>query len=103
MYHLRFHPMVPNIISEKPPSRYVEKGGNVEMFLSFFQWLLSPSVILPFRVRIGPAENHDMAFHIMTDPLPFLAVGRRQLRPYTCAGVLQTFTRRVVGKNVKDG
>ncbi|GFU16073.1 hypothetical protein TNCV_1300251 [Trichonephila clavipes] len=42
-----------------------------------------------FSVAIDPAENHDTAAHIRTDPPPFLAVGNRQLRSYACAGVLQ--------------
>ncbi|GFX54287.1 hypothetical protein TNCV_3823861 [Trichonephila clavipes] len=59
-------------------------------------------VILPVRLAIGPAENHDTTVHIRTDLPPCIAVGRRQSRPYACVGVLQTSTRPNVGKNVKD-
>ncbi|GFV42988.1 hypothetical protein TNCV_2661831 [Trichonephila clavipes] len=43
-----------------------------------------------------------MVAHIMTDLPPRLADGRRQLRSYAYAGVLQTCIRPVVGENVKD-
>ncbi|GFY10923.1 uncharacterized protein TNCV_1124451 [Trichonephila clavipes] len=42
-------------------------------------------VILPFRVMVGPAEYHDTAAHIMTDPSPCLTGGWRQSRLYVCS------------------
>ncbi|GFT08504.1 RNase H domain-containing protein [Trichonephila clavipes] len=42
-----------------------------------------------------------MAAVIMTDPPSSLTDGRRQSWSYSCAGVLQTCTRHVVGKSVK--
>ncbi|GFV81707.1 hypothetical protein TNCV_1703631 [Trichonephila clavipes] len=49
-------------------------------------------VILPFRVTIGPSENHNLTTHIMTDPPPCLTVGRRQSRSHPCKGSGVTYT-----------
>ncbi|GFX51848.1 hypothetical protein TNCV_5015501 [Trichonephila clavipes] len=38
----------------------------------------------------------------MTDTSPCSKVGKSQSRSYACTGVLQTCTRPVVGKKVKD-
>ncbi|GFV68481.1 putative transposable element [Trichonephila clavipes] len=51
-------------------------------------------------VTIDPAENHDTAAHIMTDPPTCLTSGWRQSQPYACEGVLQTCTRPLVGKSI---
>ncbi|GFY17386.1 hypothetical protein TNCV_657991 [Trichonephila clavipes] len=68
-------------------------------------------MILPFRVTIGPVENHDTTGHIMTDPPPCLTTGKRQSRSCACSGtcpekrvllVLQTCTPAVVRKTVQD-
>ncbi|GFU23938.1 hypothetical protein TNCV_3331861 [Trichonephila clavipes] len=50
-------------------------------------WLVKTSLyfspmILPFRVMISPAENHDTDDHIMIGPLRCLTVGSRQSRSY---------------------
>ncbi|GFV56641.1 hypothetical protein TNCV_951531 [Trichonephila clavipes] len=60
------------------------------------------TVNLPFRVTIDPAENQDMAAHIMADPSPCFTIGRRQSLSYAYANVLQLCTHPVVKKSEKD-
>ena len=57
----------------------------------------SLAVFRPFRVITGPAEYHDIAAQIITDPPPCFTVGTRHLGLQTSLGV-----RSDVGQNVKD-
>ncbi|GFY13156.1 hypothetical protein TNCV_364031 [Trichonephila clavipes] len=64
---IRRHPRHLNVVQN------YEDGPGAKISLYF-----SP-VILPFKVTIGPAEKHNTAAFIVTDPLPRLTVGRRQI------------------------
>ncbi|GFW19905.1 hypothetical protein TNCV_3562081 [Trichonephila clavipes] len=54
------------------------------------------------RVTVGPTENPNMDAYIMKNPSPYLTFGRKLLRSYAWAGVLQTCTRPVVEKTVRN-
>jgi len=57
----------------------------------------SLAVFRPFRVITGPAEYHDIAAQIITDPPPCFTVGTRHLGLQASLGVWSD-----VGQNVKD-
>lgn len=86
--------------SWKSPSSAGNKVCNIRWTLSAKTSLRYCPVILYFRVTIGLVENYATRLSVL---LQIHLQGRRQSRSYACVGVLQTCTRPVVGKSVKDG
>ncbi|GFX25404.1 hypothetical protein TNCV_1423881 [Trichonephila clavipes] len=89
--------------SWKTPSPAENKVSNIGWTWSAKNVLYFSPVIFHFRIIIGPAENHDTAAHIMTNPLPRLIVVRRKKNhDHTLVQVSSKRTHHVQGKSVKD-